>query len=86
MYSLVDMQAKVSLRLGHPISSERLVEICLRYAAEHLDNIVQLAAQQLQLSPEKAERIIQQIESHKDIPYNPKAKFSNPDDEDINKF
>ena len=83
---LEDMQAKVTLRLGYRISQQKLVDLCLRYGAENIDIIIELAAQQPQLSPEKAERIIQQIESQKNIPYNPKAKFSNKDDEDIYNF
>jgi hypothetical protein len=51
-----------------------------------LDIILHLAAQQPQLTPEKAEMIIQDIENSTDVPYDLNAHFPNPNDEDIYNF
>ena len=72
--------------MGINISQQRIIDLCIKYASENLDVILHLAAQQPQLTPEKAEMIIQEIENSTDVPYDQNAHFANPDDEDIYNF
>jgi hypothetical protein len=78
-----EIQAKLILRLGRKISQQETLDICVEYAQNHFDDILSIASTIPILTPDQAEEILAEVEQFKGTPYNPRAKFSSRNDEDI---
>ncbi|MFX1296255.1 MAG: hypothetical protein ACFFD2_15570 [Promethearchaeota archaeon] len=78
-----DLQAKLILRLGHKVTQQETLDLCILYASKNFEDILALASSAPMLSPEKAEKIIKTFEKFKDTSYNKKATFPRSEDEDI---
>lgn len=82
-YSIDELQSKLTLRLGRKISQQETLDLCIKVADQHFEEILALAAATPSLSPEKAKNILKRIEKYKDTYYNVNESFSNPEDEEI---
>lgn len=78
-----ELQAKLILRLGRKISQQETLDLCIKFANQHFEEILSIAASIPMLSPEKAEQIIKRAEKYKDTYYNEQESFANPEDDAI---
>ena len=85
-HAIDEMQAKLILRLGRKITQQETLDLCIQYAQENFDNILQLASATPMLSPKKAEEIIMRFKKYADTPYMEHAEFESDIDQDIYNF
>lgn len=81
--SIDELQAKLILRLGRKITQQETLDLCIQYASDHFESILQRASSTPMLSIEKAERIIQKFEKYADTPYQINEKFESEIDNDV---
>jgi hypothetical protein len=77
-----DLQAKLILRLGRKISQQETLDLCVEYANAKFEDILRIASSMPVLTPETADRLIEEIEALKDIPYDVNASFTSEYDND----
>ncbi len=80
---LVDeLQAKLILRLGRKISQQETLDLCIEYANAKFEDILRIASSMPVLTPDIAERFIEEIETFTDAPYDVRATFASEFDDD----
>jgi len=77
------IQAKLSLQVGRRFTQQEIVDLCIEYAQENLEELIGRALNVPRLTPKLADKILAQIDLLPEVPYDPSAKFANEIDQDI---
>jgi len=77
------IQAKMSLQVGRRFTQQEIVDLCIEFAQENLEELIFRAGNLPRLTPNLAEKILAQIDQLPEVPYDLSAQFSNDIDKDI---
>ncbi|OLS18863.1 MAG: hypothetical protein HeimC3_48010 [Candidatus Heimdallarchaeota archaeon LC_3] len=80
---LDQLQAKVTLRLGRKPTQQELLDLCIDYSSQNIDDFIRLLDQAPILNEEKINRILKKRDQRKEIPYIYTNIGLNKDDKDI---
>lgn len=76
------LQAKITLRLGKKISQQETLDLCINFAAEHLDELLIRIKVLPRIDPDKAKAIKNKFEKYRGTPYDVNATFGSAYDND----
>lgn len=80
---LDQLQAKITLKLGRKPTQQELLDLCIDYSNQNIDDFIQLLNQAPILDEEKISRILKKRDKKSGIPYNKSIDDLNKDDKDI---
>jgi ERCC4-type nuclease len=80
---LEQLQAKITLRLGHRPTQQEILDLCVKLGLTYFDNLVQLLENLPTLDEEKVQRILAHRTSLKDILYVSEDDHLSEEDSDI---
>ncbi len=77
------IQSILSLQVGRRFTQQEIVDLCIEFAQENLEELTARALNVPKLTPKLAKKILGQIDQFPDVLYDPSSKFANKIDEDI---
>ena len=77
------IQAKLTLQVGRRFTQQEVVDLCIEYAQENLEDLISLSSQIPKLTPKLAEQILNTIDHLPEVPYDPTLSYANEIDGDI---
>ena len=77
------IQSIMSLQVGRRFTQQEIVDLCIEFAQENLEELIARALNVPKLTPKLAEKILEQIDQFPEVLYDPSSKFANKIDEDI---
>jgi hypothetical protein len=81
--SLERLQAKLTLRLGRKPTQQETLDYCIILAHQNFEKFIEIAMHLPMLNSERAQKIIEERNSLKDIPYDSESQLESEDDQDI---
>lgn len=80
---LDQLQAQLTLKIGHKPSLQDILDICIQFGFENSDILAERLMEVPSLTNEKIQRIFGRKKKRINVPYDINAEFQNEDDEDI---
>ncbi|MHA1520149.1 MAG: hypothetical protein ACTSRK_08195 [Promethearchaeota archaeon] len=77
------IQSKLTLQLGRRFTQQDVVDLCVDYAQDNLEELIGRASNLPRLTPERVDQILKEIENLPDIPYDTSLSIANENDRDI---
>lgn len=77
------IQSKLTLQLGRRFTQQEVVDLCVDYAQDNLEELIGRASNFPRLTPERVDQILKEIENLPDIPYDTSLSMANENDRDI---
>ena len=80
---IVQLQAKLTLQIGRRFTQQEIVDLCIEFAQENFEDLINRASNTPRLSPQLAEQILKQIDELDEVPYDLSLSSANKIDKDI---
>ena len=77
------LQAKLALQTGRQFTQQEIVDLCIEFAQENFEELINRASNVPLLTPQLADQIIKQIEELDDVQYDLSLSSANDIDKDI---
>jgi hypothetical protein len=80
------IQFKLTLQLGKNFTQQEVVDLCIEYSHDNIEELIVRASNLPKLTPKLADQILKQIDKLPDVPYDSTTEFVSRIDEDIYSF
>jgi len=77
------LQAKLTLQIGRRFTQQEIVDLCIEFAQENLEELINRASNIPRLTPQLADQILKQIDELDEVPYDLSLSSANEFDKDI---
>ena len=80
------LQAKLTLQIGKRFTQQEIVDLCIEFAQENLEELINRASNIPRLTPQLADQILKQIDELSEVPYDLSLTSASEIDKDIYSF
>ena len=77
------LQAKLTLQIGRRFTQQEIVDLCIEFAQENFEELINRASNIPRLTPQLAKQILKQIDTLDEVPYDLSLSSANEIDKDI---
>ena len=77
------LQAKLTLQIGRRFTQQEIVDLCIEFAQENFEELVNRASNIPRLTPQLADQILKEIDELIEVPYDLSLSSANEIDKDI---
>ncbi len=77
------LQAKLTLQIGKRFTQQEIVDLCIEFAQENIEELINRASNIPRLTPQLADQILKQIDELEEVPYDLSLSTANEIDKDI---
>ena len=77
------LQAKLTLQIGKRFTQQEIVDLCIEFAQENLEELINRASNIPRLTPQLADQILKQIDELSEVPYDLSLSSASEIDKDI---
>ena len=77
------LQAKLTLQIGRRFTQQEIVDLCIEFAQENFEELINRASNIPRLTPQLADQILKQIDKLDEVPYDLSLSTANQIDKDI---
>lgn len=77
------LQAKLTLQIGRRFTQQEIVDLCIEFAQENFEELINRASNIPRLTPQLADQILKQIDGLDEVPYDLSLSAANEIDKDL---
>ena len=77
------LQAKLTLQIGRRFTQQEIVDLCIEFAQENFEELINRASNIPRLTPQLADQILKQIDGLDEVPYDLSLSTASEIDKDI---
>jgi len=77
------LQAKLTLQIGKRFTQQEIVDLCIEFAQENFEELINRASNIPRLTPQLAKQILKKIDALDEVPYDLSLSSANEIDKDI---
>ena len=77
------LQAKLTLQIGRRFTQQEIVDLCIEFAQENFEELINRASNMPRLTPQLADLILKQIDKLDEVPYDLSLSAASEIDKDI---
>ena len=77
------LQAKLTLEIGRRFTQQEIVDLCIEFAQENFEELINRASNMPRLTPQLADLILKQIDKLDEVPYDLSLSAASEIDKDI---
>jgi len=77
------LQAKLTLQIGKRFTQQEIVDLCIEFAQENFEELINRASNIPRLTPQLADQILKEIDELAEVPYDLSLSSASEIDKDI---
>ncbi len=77
------LQAKLTLQIGRRFTQQEIVDLCIEFAQENFEELINRASNIPRLTPQLADQILKKIDELDEVPYDLSLSSASGIDKDI---
>ena len=77
------LQAKLTLQIGRRFTQQEIVDLCIEFAQENFEELINRASNIPRLTPQLAKQILKKIDALDEVPYDLSLSAASEIDKDI---